>query len=166
MKMKKLNFSCGNDIKKGWDNCDWQKTKRKDVLPCNANKFPYPFKDDTYDYILLKQCLNLFEKPRQVLEELHRISSNEAIIEIEVAYCNNKGAFTDLDTIHWFNEQTFLKYLESNCRIKKEEYFKLIELKLIPTIVGKFFPESLRNKLNLFIGGLISQIHLKLRVIK
>ena len=162
--MKKLNFSCGNDIKKGWDNCDSQKSNK--VIYCNADKFPYPFKDNSYDYILLKQCLNLFENPRKVIEELRRISIGGGVIEIEVAYYNNKGAFTDLDTRHWFNEQSFFKYLENNCRIKKENYFKLIELKLIPTLVGKFFPEYLRNKLNLFISGLISQIHLKLKVIK
>mgnify|MGYP001592428625 CR=1 FL=1 len=52
--MKKLNFSCGNDMREGWDNCDWQKTRRKDVIYCDANKFPYPFKDNTYDHVLLR----------------------------------------------------------------------------------------------------------------
>ena len=47
--MKKLNFSCGGDIKEGWDNCDIQESQN--VLFCDANKFPYPFNDNTYDYI-------------------------------------------------------------------------------------------------------------------
>ena len=49
--MRKLNFGCGRDIKKGWDNCD--KQEGKGIITFNADKFPYPFKDNTYDYILL-----------------------------------------------------------------------------------------------------------------
>ena len=142
--MKKLNFACGNDIRDGWDNCDWQETNRKaiththretlkgkGVIFCDANKFPYSFKDNVYDYILLRQCLTLFDNPRKVLVELHRISKNKAIIHIEVAHYSNKGAYTDLDTKHWFNEQSFVKFIEHNCRINEKNIFELIELKLI-----------------------------------
>ena len=164
--MKKLNFSCGDDIRVGWDNCDWQKTDRKDVIYCNADKFPYPFKDNTYDYILLKQCLNFYQDPRKVLLELHRISKNNCIIDIEVPYYNNKGAYTDLDSKRFFNDQSFIKFVENNCRIEKKDSFEIISLILEPTNAGKFFPEFLRKKLSLFIGGLISKIYVKLKVNK
>lgn len=147
--MKKLNFSCGNDIRKNWNNCDWQETDRMDIIYCDANKFPYPFKDNTYDYILLRQCLTLFDNPRKCLIKIHRICKNNAIIHVEVAHYTNKGAYTDLDTKHWFNEQSFAKFVEHNCRIDEKDIFKIIELKLIPTKIGNFFPEIIRLSLSL-----------------
>jgi len=164
--LKKLNFSCGDDIREGWDNCDWQETKRKDVIYCNANKFPYPFKDNIYDYILLKQCLNFYEDPRKVLLELWRISRNNAIIDIEVPYYNNKGAYTDIDSKRFFHEQSFITFVEDNCRIEKKRKFEIISIFLEPTKIGSFFPSSLRKKLSLFINGLIGKMYVKLRVIK
>lgn len=162
--MKRLNFACGDDIREGWDNCDWQESKK--IKFCDANEFPYPFKNNTYDYVLLKQCLTLFDNPRKVLLELRRICKNEAIIEIRCAYYNNKGAYTDLDTKHWFNNQTFIKLCENNCRIDKKDLFRIKELMLIPTPIGKILPKFVREKLSLFTGGLISVINVKLEVIK
>ncbi|MEK6830837.1 MAG: hypothetical protein AABX77_02310 [Nanoarchaeota archaeon] len=47
--MKKLNFCCGNDIRKDLDNHDIQ--EKEGILSFDADKFPYPIKDNTYDYI-------------------------------------------------------------------------------------------------------------------
>ena len=162
--MKKLNFSCGSDIREGWDNCDWQKSSK--VIFCDANKFPYPFKDNTYDYVLLRQCLNFFYDPRQCLLELRRICKNNAMIRIEVPHYANKGAYTDLDTKHWFNEQSFIKFVEDNCRIEKDKKFEISSLILTPTLLGKFFPNFVKKYLSLIINGLYSQIHIELKVIK
>ena len=164
--IKKLNFSCGGDIRSGWDNCDWQETDDVRVIFCDANTFPYSFKDDTYDYILLKQCLNFYENPRWVLLELWRIAKDKGIIAIEVPYFNNKGAFTDMDSKRFFHEQSFITFVEDNCRIEKKNNFEIAHLYLEPTRVGKFFPVSLRKKLSLFIGGLIGKMYIKLRIKK
>jgi ubiquinone/menaquinone biosynthesis C-methylase UbiE len=160
--MKKLNFSCGNDIKEGWDNCDWQ--KGKNVIFCDANKFPYPFKKNTYDYIYARNCLQLFNEPRKVLEELWRISKDGAIIEVITAHWHNKGAYTDLDTKHFFNEQSFIKLVEGNCRIEYKPKFKIEKIKLVQTKIGKFIP--FREKLSNIFGGLIGEMNIKLKVIK
>ncbi len=164
--MKKLNFSCGNDIREGWDNCDWQETHDKKVIYCDANKFPFPFTDNAYDIILLKQCLNFYEDPRQVLLELWRIAKPGAIISIEVPYYNNKGAYTDMDSKRFFHDQTFITFVENNCRIDKTPQFKILMLYLEPTVVGRFFPSFVRKKLSLFITGLIGKMFVKLQVIK
>ncbi len=50
--MKKLNFGCGHDIKRGWDNVDLQKDKRL-TNSFDFNKLPYPIKSNTYDYIYI-----------------------------------------------------------------------------------------------------------------
>ena len=53
----KLNFGCGKDIRVGWDNVDILECK--DIFKSfDFNKFPYPLKEDYYDYILMKQIIN------------------------------------------------------------------------------------------------------------
>jgi len=162
--IRKLNFGCGNDIREGWDNCDIQKIPG--LVYCNANKFPYPFKDNTYDFILLKEVLEYFDKPFEVLLELRRISKNNAVIEIEVPYYNNKGAYNDFQVNHYFNDTSFRLMISQNYKFKQEKQFEIISIKLLPTSVGKFLPKKMIKYLSLFIGGLIGKIRVELKVIK
>lgn len=162
--MRKLNFCCGKDIKEGWDNCDIQKDKK--IIYCDANKFPYPFKKDTYSYILIKQTLHMLNHPEKVLEEFWKVSKENAIIEIEVPYYNNKGASTDILTKHYFSDATFHELINQTSSIKKKNKFRITEIKFSKTKVGKIFPLFIIKKLSLFLGGLISTINIKLKVIK
>lgn len=163
--MNKLNFGCGNEIKKNWDNVDIQ--KGKGVISFDFNKFPYPIKDNTYNYIEAKQVLNFLDRPDEVLYELRRVSKKNAIIWIKVPYWNNKGAYNDIQTIHWFNEYSFINFVEQiPCRIDREKKFKLMRLEKIPSKVGKFIPEWFRERLDLFISGLISEMKIELKVLK
>lgn len=162
--MKKLNFACGNDLRKGWDNCDIQ--KHKDIIYCDANKFPFPFKDNSYDYILLKQCFFLFEHPRRVLDEFKRILKDKGVIDITINHYSNKGSYTDLDTKRFFNEQTFIQYVKDNCRVNKINQFKIVKMDIKPTRVGRMFPRFIREKLCSFINGLVALICIKLQVRK
>ena len=162
--MKKLSFGCGNDIKEGWDNCDIQKARG--LIYCDGNKFPYPFKDNIYEYILLREVLEYLNEPENVLLELWRIAKPRAIIDIEVPYCNNKGAQNDMQIKHYFSDTTFRVLVEPPHRIKKEKRFEIVYLKLIPTKIGKFMPENLRIILSLFIGGILSKVRVKLKIIK
>jgi len=70
--MKKLNFGCGEDIRTGWDNVDIQKSQ-KVQKSFDFNKFPYPIKDDTYDYVWSRSVLEHLDEPDKVLHELWRI---------------------------------------------------------------------------------------------
>ena len=63
--MKKLNLGCGWDKKEGYDNFD------EDDFDLNV--FPYPIKDNTYDFILFKNVIEHFDYPYKVLKEIHRI---------------------------------------------------------------------------------------------
>lgn len=162
--MRKLNFGCGPDIKQGWDNVDIQKNP-KITKSFDFNKFPYPLKENHYDYVLMKQILS-YLKPKKVLHELHRICKPNAVIIIEVPYYNSKGAFNDMDHLHYFSNTTFKVFVESPNILQKQKKFEIIKLELIPTKIGKLIFKPIREKLALFFGGLISQVHVKLRVIK
>lgn len=176
MQNKKLNFGCGDKIYEGYDNIDHQEGEGIDQS-FDFNKFPYPIESDTYDYIYLRQVLEhlitlrkVLEHlitPRKVLHELYRIARHDGIIRIEVPYYNNKGAYNDMEHHHFFTDLCFKYFVENAGRINKnKKKFVIEELELTPTIVGKFMPKYIREKLSLFIGGLISQVHVELRVIK
>ncbi len=163
--MKKLHFGCGEDIKEGFDNVDIQKSP-KVKKSFDFNKFPYPLKDSTYDYVWSRCVLEHLEEPDKVLNELWRVCKPNAIIEIIVPYYNNKSAVNDMQHKHFFSDSTFIVFVEETCKINKESRFKIDKLILAPTIIGKLMPKILREKLSLFLGGIISHVRVQLRVVK
>ena len=164
-KFKRLNFGCGNDIRKGWDNCDIQ--NGSGVISFDFNKFPYPIKDNTYEYIEARQVLNFVCKADEVLYELRRIAKQNAIIRIIVPWYHNKGAHNDIQTVHWFNENSFIHFAgQYPCKVDTNPRFALIKIEKQPTIVGKFMPRWVREKLDLFISGIYSNLNIELKVIK
>lgn len=163
--MKKLNFGCGPVIIDGWDNVDIQKDKRL-TKSFDFDKFPYPLKDNTYDYIFLENVLEHLNDPAKVLRELWRIGKNKGIIEVIVPHYTNKGAYSDFEHKHYYNEECFVNFVSGETRIAKPKSFRIKELKMTPTVVGKFMPRFLREKLSLFINGLISQIQVKFEIVK
>jgi SAM-dependent methyltransferase len=163
--MKKLNFGCGNDIRRGWDNIDIQKGPGI-IKNFNFDSFPYPIKDNTYDYVFASNIMEHLENLEKVMMELWRITRHNGVIEIISPHYTNKGAYSDLQHKHYFNEICFTELVKRNTKIDKSAKFDMIELCLTPTKAGRIIPEKLRNKLSLFLGGLISSIQIKLRVIK
>ncbi len=163
--MKRLNFGCGKEIREGWDNVDIQKDP-KITKSFDFNKFPYPLKKNVYDYVYSRSVLEHINDPEKVLEELWKICKPEAIIEIIVPYYNNKSAYVDIQHKHFFSDTSFYLFVKEATRVNKKNMFEIAELTLVPTNIGKIIPYKLRGKLSLFIGGLISYVHVKLKVIK
>jgi len=163
--MRKLNFGCGEDVKAGWDNMDVQKSDKL-TKSFDFNKFPYPVKENTYDYIYSYNVLEHLQEPDKVLNELWRISKPNAVIEISVPYYNNKGAYSDMQHMHYFSDTTFKVFVDETCKIEKKRKFEIIELKMTPSIVGKFLPRLIREKMALFVGGLLADVKIKLKVSK
>jgi len=163
--MKKLNLGCGNDIKEGWDNIDIQKGQNV-IKSFDFNKFPYPIKDNTYDYIYTSCVLEHLNDAEKVISELWRISKPKGIIHIVVPHYTNKGAYSDLQHKHFFNEIAFKELEMKKTKIDKKKQFKIKRLELVPTAPGKIFPKFIRDKLSLFINGLISNIEAEIIVLK
>jgi len=163
--MKRLNFGCGRDIKQGWDNVDIQKDSRL-TKSFDFDKFPYPLKDNSYDYVLMSQVIEHLEKPDKALLELHRIIKPNGIIRIETCYFNNIAMTNDMQHKHYFSEKTFQEFVRQPCVINKQKMFEIKLLELQPTLIGKFLPKKIREKLCMIIGGLIGKIYVELKIIK
>jgi GDP-D-mannose dehydratase len=52
----KINLGCGKDIREGWINMDKIDTPNVNIIH-NLNEFPYPFGDNSIDYILMSHIL-------------------------------------------------------------------------------------------------------------
>jgi SAM-dependent methyltransferase len=146
--MRKLNFGCGEDIRKGWDNFD--------LRDFDFDKLPYPIKDDTYDYILAKAIIEHLLYPKKALKELCRITKNKGIIEIIVPYYNNYNSYNDIEHLHHFNERAF--------RDLKIEGLIIKRLKLVSSKTGLLIP--FRSFFARYFNGLIRQIYIEYEVSK
>jgi len=168
--MKKLNFGCGKQIKpkeEGWVNVDIQKGKKVDKS-FNFEKFPYPFKANTFDYIFVDNVLEHLDNIPKVMDELWRICKNEAIIEIIVPYWNHSVAYNDPTHKHYFNTRAIevLCDINSSYKIKNKEMFELLEIKRIPGNIKKKVPLPMLNFLDKFLHSIFIEINAKIKVRK
>jgi len=101
----KLNLGCENKILKGYENIDI--VSKKGIKVWDLNKFPYPYKDNSIEKVLMEHTLMFLEKPLKVMKELHRICINGAVIEIIVNHHSHFNNFTDLKQKVSFSYFTF-----------------------------------------------------------
>jgi len=163
--MKKLNFGCGPDLRKGWDNVDIQKSPEL-TKSFDFDKFPYSLKTNTYDYVLMRMIIEHLIYPDRALKEMWRVTKPGGTIRIETAHYTNKGAYNDIEHKSFFNEVAFKNFAETTTRISKKPLFKIKLLEITPTKVGKFIPRVLRERLALFINGLLGKIYVEYEVLK
>ena len=93
--MKRLNVGCGRDIKEGWINLDMVKHEGVDVIH-DLNKFPYPFKDNTFDIILASQIIEHLDNPLSFIKELWRIAKPGAEINIGTVHFSSPTVWGDI----------------------------------------------------------------------
>jgi len=103
---KKLNVGCGEDYKSGWINLDSRNNINADIKH-DLNKFPYPFKDNSFEEILLKMVLEHVDNPLRVLKEIIRISKKNARIRIIVPHGYSYAQITDIQHKTSFTENSF-----------------------------------------------------------
>ena len=108
MKQKKtiLHLGCGPHKIPGSIGVDINKNIGADIIH-DLNKFPYPFKKDQFDKIIAENILEHLENIPKVMEELHRISKNGAILFITTGHFSSIDSFTDPTHKHFFTSRTF-----------------------------------------------------------
>lgn len=168
----KLNLGCGKDIKKTnieekWINLDVIELEGVDVVH-DLEIYPLPFKNNTFDYVYADNVIEHLDDITKIMKELHRICKNRATIEIKVPYYNSKGAYNDVTHKHYFNSTCFEPFYTKKHRSEYDiNSFNLIEIKFIPTRLGKlFFPNKIRMLASSVFGEILSAIELKLEVKK
>ena len=157
--MKKLNFGCGRSPLEGFVNVDGQQGPKIDYT-FDFITFPYPFNDDTFDYILVDNVLEHLTGPTRVLQELHRISRNNAKVDIIVPYYNSFYAYADPTHVNYFNEISLQQALGISSYIvnKQKEVFWIESLQLVPQRYLRWLPFFILDILRRFLGNIITEI--------
>lgn len=168
--MIKLNLGCGKKYLKGYINTDINKLVKADTY-FNLNTFPYPFKSNFADIILLDNVLEHVEDVVSVLEEIHRILKPSGVLEIYLPYGKSDGALQDPTHKHLFTEKSMDYFLEghemnyySKCK------YKLLKRKLFnsnKTMLSKFrYLIPIKPVLKYFIFNIYDGLYFKIQPVK
>ncbi len=167
--MKKLNFGCGSEIRpkeEGWVNVDVLKGIDIDKS-FNFNKFPYPFKDNTFDYVLMKGVLEHLNYVPKVMNELWRICKNNTIINIFVPYYNHPSSYNDPTHQRHLNIHAFDTIITmANQKDSTRGHFELIEVRKMTGKFKRIIPKPILKFLDRFLHSMFIEINAKIKVIK
>lgn len=122
--MKKLNLGCGRSIKDDFVNIDIVDFGGN--LIHDLNTFPYPFDENTFDYIYASHVLEHLDSFYKTITELSRILKPGGILEVYAPFFLNTKFFGEPDHKIPFSIRTFdnYEYLE-NRKLKFYEKWKL-----------------------------------------
>jgi len=159
--MKKLNLGCGSDYKEGWVNVDCRGNVNVDKI-YDLNKFPYSFKDNTFNEIYVSHVLEHLDDPIKVLMEIIRISENGAKIIIKVPHAYSYANVASIQHKANFTENSFTpghlkEYDLEDLKLTRMEFTYENKWK-------KFIP--LKKYLKIFLNGLYDDLYFEFRVKK
>lgn len=126
----KLNLGCGTDYKEGWVNVDISEkdiygNKTKVDVMHNLNKYPYPFKNEQFSYILSIGLLEHMRDLEKHIKELSRISKKGCIIKIRVPYFLSYNSGKELYTHRFslYSIQLFNIFNRNKFRLIKKGFW-------------------------------------------
>jgi len=141
--IKRLNLGCENEYKEGWFNLDFDKRVKADAYH-DLNKFPWPFKDNEFDEILVANVLEHLSDVSKVMMELYRISKDKGILYISAPHFSNPFRWTELEHKSCFSHITFGEW---HCNKELFPYFEVIKKKISFTRCNFAFMNKVLNPL-------------------
>jgi SAM-dependent methyltransferase len=118
----KLHLGCGYIIKDGWINHDLVELPGVDIVH-DLKIFPWPFEDNQFDEVFMKDVLEHLPDTIKTFEELYRITKPGAKVFIAVPYWNSVIAYGDPTHIKSFNEFSFNFFDPTKDAFKERPYY-------------------------------------------
>ncbi|MCF6151586.1 MAG: methyltransferase domain-containing protein [Candidatus Kuenenia stuttgartiensis] len=119
---------------------------------CDLNKFPYPFKDNSFQTVRIWDYLEHLDDIVKVTEEIYRILKAGGTFKIMVPHFSNYYAFTDPTHKHFFGLKTMDYFIPTT--ITYSLGYTTAKYEKIRTTIG--FPDEARG-LKKFILKLINK---------
>src|SRR3989338_1347229 len=91
--VRKLNFGCGDDIKKGYVNLDKSGLIKGVDVVHDLDKYPWPFPDNYFDEVYGRDALEHLRDLVKAMKEIHRICKPNAKVRLIVPYWHSSEAF-------------------------------------------------------------------------
>lgn len=175
----KLNLGYGKDIKEGYLNVDIEKSEGVDIV-MDLNKYPWNFKDNTFDEIIVDMILEHLDSKIKPMEELIRIAKQGAIIKISVPWYASKGALCHIDHKQFFSEGTFSMFYPDDYKsashwkefgggltTNKEKKAFIIPLSIKKETFGRFRKYMpFKKYLAMFLWNIYDHLYFKFKIIK
>ena len=123
----KLNLGSGGEPHENYINVDINPRSSKVDVICNFDVYPWPFKSESIDEIIMDQCLEHLVDHNRAVKEMHRILKPGGIAKISVPHFTWQFAFHDPTHRHFFGYNTFFYYTGrggyfdfrfSSCKVK------------------------------------------------
>ncbi len=73
----------------------------------DANEVPWDFESETFDRVYASHFLEHVFDVNAVVKEIHRILKPDGVLEVIVPDYRSKGAYSDPDHKHFFTDETF-----------------------------------------------------------
>ena len=110
----RLNVGCGRNIREGWLNLDFAALPGVDIV-CDLEKVkqnPIALPDACVDYFHLSHVLEHIKNTLELMEELWRLATPDAVVEINVPFGSSDDAWEDpthvrpyfLDSFGYFSQ--------------------------------------------------------------
>jgi SAM-dependent methyltransferase len=161
----KIDFGCGQQKKNGYVGVDTLSLPGVDVVH-DLNIIPYPFEDSVACDIWLDNVLEHLNNPLKVMEEIYRISRNDAKVIVGVPYFRSFYSIIDpthknFFGVYWFSYfdpshpfHSRYKYTEAQFKLDRLEFdreFKSGTMKIGHKLLVKFaekYPYSYEARLS------------------
>jgi len=108
-----LDVGCGSRKLLGADGIDVVSSSDADVVH-DLSSFPWPYKDNTYDIILMNHSLEHMEDVLKTMAEVHRIAKSGAHIVIQVPHFRCLDAYVDPTHRHFFTSRSLDYFIEDS----------------------------------------------------
>jgi SAM-dependent methyltransferase len=130
---KILDFGCGDNkaVIEGADvvGIDMFNMQKADVAH-DLRKFPYPFKDDTFDEVRASHIMEHLPDTPETMAELWRITKNGGLVKIWSPHFSGVGAYENPTHVRYFSLYSFDLF----CNQRWEKYgkarFEVVKRKL------------------------------------
>lgn len=117
----RLNLGCGQDVRKGYVNVDIGDFNQE--VYHDLNSYPYPFKDNSFSYVLMNHCIEHLDDTVKTMKELKRICKKGAIINLWIPYFSSPNMWGDPTHKRCFNWFTFERF--DDFKIIDREFYYL-----------------------------------------
>jgi SAM-dependent methyltransferase len=105
--MKILDLGCGKNKMEGAIGVDREKYPGVDVVH-NLDDYPYPFKDNEFDFVNCSHIIEHVEEPLRLLEEIYRIAKPGAEVRIVTPHYSSQLSYGDMTHKHHLGYTSFL----------------------------------------------------------